>query len=237
LNPPSDNDDVAKVTPLRRRDGQLVAVRTVRDPLPAETSVWDTDEPGEPRLRPTSRRRVRSALAIGWTAVRDRVRVPPRFALGGGVALACLAALVAFALGLAGKPVTRPHHTVASTLVSDPSSSANLSSAVAPSAHRLARSAHRATGYRAIHRAGGTIPHRLTRVGARAAVRKKGAAHRPDSGQSAQSTAARLTPPSSTPASTPTSSTVTPTNNTSSASDASRSAGPSGTGAAFGPGY
>jgi hypothetical protein len=51
LNPPSDNDDVAKVTPLRRRDAHLFAVPTVRDPLPAETSVWDTDEPGEPRLR------------------------------------------------------------------------------------------------------------------------------------------------------------------------------------------
>lgn len=37
MNPPSDGDDIAAVTPLRRREARLVAVPTVRDPLPAET--------------------------------------------------------------------------------------------------------------------------------------------------------------------------------------------------------
>src|SRR5450755_1580760 len=232
LNPPNDNDDVAKVTPLRRRDAHLFAVPTVRDPLPAETSVWDTDEPGEPRLRRTNRRRVRSALTIGWRAVRERVRVPPRVALGAGVALACLAAVTAFALGFASKPVTRPHRTVASSLVPDASSSGNLSSAAASSVHRLAPSTRRASVHRASHRTGGTIPHRQTRVGSRGAARKKSAAHRPNAAQIDQSTAPTVTPAPSTPVSTPTSSTstVNPTSNASNASDASRAAGPTGTG-------
>jgi hypothetical protein len=60
LNPPSDGDDVAKVTPLRRREPRLVAVPPVRDPLPAESSVWDTGDPGEPPLRRSRRRQLRT---------------------------------------------------------------------------------------------------------------------------------------------------------------------------------
>jgi len=240
LNPPSDNDDVAKVTPLRRRDARLVAVPTVRDPLPAENSVWDTDEPGEPRLRRTNRRRVRSALTLGWRAVRDRVRVPPRVGLGAVMALACFAAAIAFAPGFTSQPITRPHPTVASSLVPDSSSSGDLSTAAVSSTHRVAGSTLRATGHRTSHRSGRTILHRLTRVASRGAMRKKGAAHRPIAARSIQSTAATLTTAPSTPVTTPTHSTSTTaaaTSGTTNATSASRPKGPTGTGAAFGPGY
>jgi hypothetical protein len=36
MNPPSDGDDVAKVTPLRRREPHLVGLPKLRDPLPAD---------------------------------------------------------------------------------------------------------------------------------------------------------------------------------------------------------
>jgi len=254
LNPPSDKDDVAKVTPLRRRDAHLVAVPTVRDPLPAETSVWDTDEPGEPRLRRTNRRRVRSALTIGWRAVRARVRVPPRVVLGAGVALACLAAVAVFALGFASKSVTRTHRTVASSLVTDSSSSGNLPTPAASSAHRAPQSTHRPTGHRTSGRAA-TIQHRLTRVASRRvvgnkttahrpthAVRKKSTVHHPNTAKSVQSTAMTSPPAPSTPVTTPTSSpststTAAATSGPSNATVASPPTGPSGAGAAFGPGY
>ena len=240
LNPPSDNDDVAEVTPLRRRDARLVAVPTVRDPLPAENSVWDTDEPGEPRLRRTNRRRVRSALTLGWRAVRDRVRVPPRVGLGAGIGLACFAAVIAFTQGFTSQPISRPHPTVASSLVPDSSSSGKLSTAAASSTHRVAGSPLRATGHRASHRSGRIILHRRTRVAPREAARKKSGAQRPIAAQSTRSTAAKLTTAPSTPVTSPTYSTTTTaaaTSATSNATSASRPKGPTGTGAAFGPGY
>jgi len=107
MNPPSDGDDIAAVTPLRRREAHLVAVPTVRDPLPAEPSVWDTGEPGEPPLRRSRQRRIRGALTIGWRIFCSRLAMPrSRPAAIATIVLACATAATAVVVNSG----SRRHH-------------------------------------------------------------------------------------------------------------------------------
>jgi len=228
LNPPSDGDDVAEVTPLRRREPQLVAVPTVRDPLPAENSVWDTDDHGAPSLRRSRTREILGALAVGWGFARSLLTIRPRAMAGAGAGLACVAAVTAIALGAVSGPGERPHRALASssTPLLHKASPAKVSAPAVNPTHRLTR-----------HRARQPVRHAnrpgRTRASARqAAVTRR---HTTTPASSAPSTTATQTPPA--PASTSSaaaSPTVAPTAST---SQATRPAGPSGSGAAFGPGY
>ncbi len=228
LNPPSDGDDVAEVTPLRRREPQLVAVPTVRDPLPAENSVWDTDELGEPQLRRSRRREISGALAVGLGFVRSLLTIRPRAMAGAGAGLACVAAVTAIALGAVSGSAGRPHRTLASssTALLHKASTAKISVPAAVSAPRLTR--HRARQrIRRSNRHG-----RIRATARRPAVTRR---HTTTPAPSAPSATATQAPPA--PASTSTgaaSSTAAPTSST---SQATHPAGPSGSAAAFGPGY
>lgn len=245
MNPPSDGDDVAAVTPLRRREAHLVAVPTVRDPLPAETSVWDTGEPGEPPLRRSRQRRIRGALTIGWRIFRSRPAMArSRPAAIATIMLACAAAATAVALNAGSRAVTGPRRPALSSLVPGTSSSAKLSA-------RAAHPASRQTRHIAHHRVQHTIQRRRTSVTRLRAPREHSSSHPSSTAQTAPptptttATPAPSTPSSATTTATPApstpvsnsggaSSTVAPSGST---SGSSRPAGPSGSGAAFGPGY
>ncbi|MHB8695204.1 MAG: hypothetical protein ACYDHH_28570 [Solirubrobacteraceae bacterium] len=228
LNPPSDGDNFAEVTPLRRREPQLVAVPTVRDPLPAENSVWDTDDHGAPSLRRSRTREILGALAVVWGFLRSPLTIRPRAMAGAGAGLACIAVVTAIALGAVSGPAERPHRTLASSstpLLHRASTIKVFAPAVQP--------AHRLTRHRARQPARHTNRPRRTHASARRAVVTR--RHTTTPAASAPSRTATQTPPA--PASTSSaaaSSTVAPTAGT---SQATRPAGPSGSGAAFGPGY
>lgn len=238
LNPPSDGDDIAKVTPLRRGNPHLAAVPTVRGPLPAETSVWDTDEPGDPPLRRSRRQRVRGALTFGWTSIRSQLKIRPLSAAGAAVLIVCIAAVTAVVLGTGSGPVTKAHRTVASSLVPHGSSTAKMS---APPVHP----AHRPTRQETRHRAQPAIRHRARRAIRRQRTRVD--ARRPTTGQGSARTSNATPPAASTPTTTvaaPPSTPISVSDGASStavssdnASKSSRPAGPTGSGAAFGPGY
>jgi hypothetical protein len=238
LNPPSDGDDIAKVTPLRRGNPHLAAVPRVRDPLPAETSVWDTDEPGDPPLRRSRRQRVRGALTIGWTSVRSQLTIRPLSAAPPAVLLACIAAVTAVALGTGSGRVTKAHRTVASSPVPHGSSSAKVPAPAAHPAHRPTRKETRHRAQPAIrHRAQPAIRRQRTRADARRATTGQGSARTSNATPPAASTpTTTVARPPSTPISVSdgASSTTVSSDNT---SKPSRPAGPTGSGAAFGPGY
>lgn len=228
LNPPSDGDDVAEVTPLRRREPQLVAVPRVRDPLPAENSVWDTDDHGAQSLRRSRIREILGALVVGWGFVRSRLTIRPRAVAGAGAGLACVAAVTAIGLGAVSGPAERPHRTVASpsTHPLQEASAAKFSAPAVNPRHHSTR--HRARQpVRHIKRSG------RTRAGDRRAVVTRRNSTSPAS--SVPSTIATQTPPApASTSSTAASATVAPSAST---SQPIRPAGPSGSGAAFGPGY
>jgi hypothetical protein len=231
LNPPSDSDDIAKVTPLRRRDPHLAVVPPVRDALPAESSVWDTGELGEPRLRRSRLRQIRSALTIGWSTFRSKLATPrPRPAASGGIVLACVAAVTAVALVSGSGPVTRPHRTMASSLARHASSSVTVSR---PAAHPVLRP----TRHQAQHRVGHAAPPRRTRDDTRRGAGKYRSANTSGQAQAVPiaPTTTTETPPSSTSASTSSG----PASTAGASSDTTQSGrpGPTGSGAAFGPGY
>lgn len=230
MNPPSDGDDIAAVTPLRRREARLVAVPTVRDPLPAETSVWDTGEPGEPPLRRSRHRRVQGALTIGWRIFRSRLAMPrSRPAAITTIVLACAAAATAVALNAGSRAVTAPRRSTLSSLVPRTSSNAKLSPQAAHPASRQARHAAR-------HRVQHTVPRRRTSFDGLRSARERSSAHTSTTTHAAAATpTTTATPAPSTPVSNSgASSTVAPSGGT---SGPSRPAGPTGSGAAFGPGY
>lgn len=63
MDPPTDGDDVARVVPLRRRDGDLKVVPPVRDSLPRERAAFDPEiEPGDVILKRRLRRRLIAQL-------------------------------------------------------------------------------------------------------------------------------------------------------------------------------
>jgi len=235
MNPPSDGDDIAAVTPLRRREAHLVAVPTVRDPLPAETSVWDTGEPGEPPLRRSRQRRIRGALTIGWRIFRSRLAMPrSRPAAITTIVLACATAATAVVVNSGSRAVTTPRRSALSSLAPRTSSNAKLSP-------RAAHPASRQTRHIARHRVQHTVPRRRTSVARLRSAREHSSAHTSSEYTSTTTHAApatsttTATPAPSTPVSNSgASSTVAPSGGT---SGSSRPAGPTGSGAAFGPGY
>lgn len=245
LNPPSDGDDIATVTPLRRREPQLIAVPTVRDPLPAENSVWDTDELGTPTLRRSRKREIRGALAIGlgWVPgilaiglgwARGLLGIRPRSLVGAGVGLACVAALTIVAVGTSSGPVKRPVRTLASSGPPHTSSTAQRSAA-AHSTRRLNQHPARHSVRRANRPVRSRAARILTDARRAAPTRRPTTTSVSSATQSVPSTTATQAPP--TPASTSTagaSSTAAPRASTSAVS---RPTGPTGSGAAFGPGY
>ena len=227
MNPPSDGDDVAKVTPLRRRDPRLVAVPPVRDPLPAESSVWDTGDPGEPPLRRSRRRQLSGVLTIGWGSVRSLLTIRRLSLVSAGLVLGCVA-VTAIALSTGSGPVTRPHRTGASSLEPHGSLSAKVSIQAAHPAQHPAR-------HQARHRVRHVI--RRTSVDAPRATPRRSSAHTSNATQAAPPTPTTTAPavpstPVSPSAGAP--STVVSSSNT---SQSSRATGPTGSGAAFGPGY
>jgi hypothetical protein len=227
LNPPSDGDDIAKVTPRRRREGHLAVVPTVRDPLPAETSVWDTDEPVEPPLRRSRRRQLLGALMAGWRSARSLLTFRPLSVVGVGTVLACVAAISALAVGIGSGPAGRAHRTLASSLVPHGASSAKVSD---PAAHP----AHRPSHHQPSRRVRYPVRHRQTSVNGRRSAPKRGSARASNRTQGTPTTTATQAP------STPVSSTASTSSTAGSSSDTSQSsrrAGPSGSGAVFGPGY
>ena len=229
VNPPSDGDDVAKVTPLRRRDPHLVVLPTVRDPLPAESSVWDTDDPGEPPLRRARGRHLRRILTIVWRSVRSLLSIRPLSVAGAGLVLACVA-VTAIALGTGSGPVTRPPGTVASSLEPHGSPSSTVSAQAVDPARHPAR-------HQARDRVQDVIRHRRASVKRPRATPRHSSAHASNATQSAPPTLTTTAPAApSTPVSASAGgpSTVVSSSNT---SQSIRPAGPTGSGAAFGPGY
>lgn len=228
LNPPSDGDDIAEVTPLRRREAHLIAVPTVRDPLPAESSVWDTGEPGEPPLRRSRLRRIRGALTIGWRIFRSRLAMPrSRPAAITTIVLACAAAATAVALNAGSRAVTAPRRSTLSSLAPRTSSNAKLSP-------RAAHPASRPTRHAARHRVQHTVPRRRTSFDRLRNAGERGSAHTLTTTHAAPPITTATPAPSTPVSNSGTSSTVAPSSST---SGSSRPAGPSGSGAAFGPGY
>lgn len=232
LNPPSDGDDFAEVTPLRRRDPHLAALPTVRDPLPAEASVWETDLPDDPPLRRSRTRQMRGALAIGWRAFRSRLPMPrTRPVAISTVLLACVAAAAAAALTAGSGAVTGRHRTALSSLAPRASSTAKVS---APAAH----SARRPIRHKARHQDQHAIRRRRPSLQVRAR-RGRSFAHGSSVAQAAPWT------PTTTATATTTPAPSTPVVNSGGAASPARAAstsqssrpGPTGSGAAFGPGY
>ena len=229
LNPPGDGDDIAEVVPLRRRDGHLVAVPVVRDPLPAENSVWDTDDQDGPMLRRSWRRRFAGPIgrASRW-AVGELAR-RPRAALSSLVVLLCLAGTTVAVLGGSHARALRPRTAKPTTLVASgskatpahrtPARPATVSTKPKHARRvRRARQGHRHAGAQRSSRRARSEVHTSTPAAPVSTVRSV-----------ILSTTARSTP---IPAPT-----VSPARAASEIRKPSRSPGPTGSGAAFGPGY
>lgn len=228
MNPPSDGDDIARVTPLRRRDPHLVAVPVVRDPLPAETSVWDTGELGDAELRRSRRRQIRAALTSGSEALRSRTAiVRVRLALGVGGVLACVGAVTAFAVSHGSTPRSRPHRSVAAASVAHAPSIATVLRVPAehPDRHHV-RHRGRAAGRprRAIADAHRAAPRRWT-------------GHSASAAKTAPAAITTTTSPALSPPVTPVVAASPQASEASSNTREQTRSGPTGSGAAFGPGY
>ncbi len=107
MNPPSDEDDVAKVTPLRRREPHLVGLPRIRDPLPAESAPFDPElEPSDVQLRRSRKRRTGAALASAARRLRAQITMPrvrSVFALATAIGCAAAVAVVTAVLTLGGR--------------------------------------------------------------------------------------------------------------------------------------
>jgi hypothetical protein len=233
MNPPRDGDDVAKVTPLRRREPHLVGLPKLRDPLPAERAAFDPElEPADVQLRRTRRRQARNRLGLAARRLRPRLSVHRRRpGLVIALAIGCAATAGAAALIDGAGSVTHPQRTTASsTLKARKPSASKVSVAEAP-----ARRVHQ-PGRRAVHQ---VVHHQAAQSSTR---------HKPRFHPSARaSTSAAATEPTETTA-TPAAAPPTPVVNSgastqsaeasqSSSSSTKPPAGPTGSGAAFRPGY
>jgi hypothetical protein len=227
LNPPDDGDEIAQVTPLGRRDPHLVAVPTVRDPLPAETSVWDTGELGEPPLRRSRGQRLKGLLTTSWSAFRSRAALlGSRPVLIVGLVVACVTVVAAIAFGSRSGSIGRGPQTALSSLSPHASSGAKLSGPTAD------HPAHHATQGKARRHIRAT-----SRRGAkRASTRRVGRGDNSKRTPAIAKTAIVQTsiPPTALRTANNSSSTAL---TSSEPSEPSHPAGPTGSGAAFGPGY
>jgi hypothetical protein len=232
LKPPGD-DDFARVVPRRRRESHLTALPTIRDPLPSENAAFDPELESAAVALIQSRRR-RLMTLFKRVAVRATARPLPAAVITGMVAVTALGALIAYA-SLNSGHVKHP-------------SAATLSAATPKTGPGAQRSADRPIpGHHATHRRqSAKARHAITR---RSARRHRVPHHRARAvHHSLVSTQATQPPVSTTPApsySAPSESPVTPavtpvttsSSSNSSSSSSSSSAGPTGAGAAFGPGY
>jgi hypothetical protein len=232
MNPPRDGDDVAKVTPLRRREPHLVGLPKLRDPLPAERAAFDPElEPADVQLRRTRRRQARNGLELAARRLRPRLaahRIRPALVIA--VVVGCAVTAAAAALIDGAGSGTRPHRTTASSALKASKPAPKVSLAETPR-----RRAHQPVRHAVRH----VVHHPTAQQSKRDKARLHPSAHASSSAAPTEPTETTSTPSAAPPTPVLNSSASTQSAEASqSSSPSSKSpAGPTGSGAAFGPGY
>jgi hypothetical protein len=227
VRPPQDDQEVAEVTPLRRREGPpLVALPPVRDPLPPE-EIWDTSpQVGRVALHHTRGRRAGKRLKVMVAGIRARsasvIRPVPLLIATGACVLMVAVAIITAGTG----PSTSPQRLTASALGANHPEHGRTTRPTAASGkagpHRSQAKTGRRRAAAARKNAVTHSGHKSTRTGSSSAPTKS---------------ATVLTTESETPAASAYTSASATATSPGSATTSETKSGPTGSGAAFGPGY